>query len=170
MGHESDPEYQTVKTEQPKNVMVIGAGPAECRRPLRRPSADITSRSMTGDRWAGGQYRIASIPPERGEIASFLCWQVNELKKLNVPVILNTTVTREMVLAEKPDVVIAATGVTPIVPKKIPGVENANVVLGQDVLTGAANTGDLLCGCRRRPGGRRGCQSPGVPPQGCDGG
>ena len=56
-------------------------------------SADITSRSMTA---TAGQAdsTSASIPPGKGEIASFLCWQVNELKKLNVPVILNTTVTR----------------------------------------------------------------------------
>ena len=142
VGHESDPEYQTVKTEQPKNVMVIGAGPGGMQAAIAAAECGHHVKVYDSDRWAGGQYRIASIPPGKGEIASFLCWQVNELKKLNVPVILNTTVTREMVLAEKPDVVIAATGVTPIVPKKIPGVENANVVLGQDVLTGAANTGD----------------------------
>ena len=51
-------------------------------------------------------------------------------------------VTKEMDMEQKPDVVIAATGVTPVVPKKIPGVMNENVVLAQDVLTGKVNTGD----------------------------
>ena len=108
IGHESDPEYATVKTDSPKNVMVIGAGP-------------------------GGM---------EAEIAAFLCWQLHELNKLGVEVILNTDVTKEMVMEQKPDVVIAATGVTPVVPKKIPGVMNENVVLAQDVLTGKVNTGD----------------------------
>lgn len=84
---------------------------------------------------------MASIPPGKGEITAFLRWQVRELEKLHVPVFLNTTVTKELVLEKKPDVVVAATGVTPIVPKKIPGVQNPNVVLGQDVLKGAVNTG-----------------------------
>ena len=64
------------------------------------------------------------------------------MNKLGVEVILNTDVTKEMVMEQKPDVVIAATGVTPVVPKKIPGVMNENVVLAQDVLTGKINTGD----------------------------
>lgn len=94
------------------------------------------------DRWAGrASTGLASIPPGKGEITAFLRWQVRELEKLHVPVFLNTTVTKELVLEKKPDVVVAATGVTPIVPKKIPGVQNPNVVLGQDVLKGAVNTG-----------------------------
>ena len=36
---------------------------------------------------------------------------------------------------------IAATGTTPVVPKKIPGYDKDIVVLGTDVLSGKANTG-----------------------------
>ena len=142
VGHESDPEYRTVKTDSPRKVMVIGAGPGGMQAAIAAAECGHDVKIYDSDRWAGGQYRLASVPPGKGEIAAFLCWQVNELKKLNVPMILNTTVTKELVLEEKPDVVIAATGVTPIVPRKIPGVLNENVVLGQDVLSGAANTGD----------------------------
>lgn len=144
IGHESDPEYKTVKTEDPKNVMVIGAGPGGMQAAIAAAECGHNVKVYDSGRWAGGQYRIASIPPGKGEITNFLCWQVNELEKLNVPIILNTTVTKELVEAEKPDVVIAATGVTPIVPKKIPGVLGDNVVLGQDVLTGDVNTGDRV--------------------------
>lgn len=63
---------------------------------------------------------------------------MHELKKLNVPVILNTPVTKELVDSVKPDVVIAATGTTPVVPKKIPGYDKDIVVLGTDVLSGKA--------------------------------
>lgn len=142
IGYESDSEYEIKKAVSPKNVMVVGAGPAGMEAAITAAKCGHSVKVYDSSKWAGGQYRIASIPPGKGEITAFLCWQVNELKKLNVPVILNTKVTAEMVMREKPDVVIAATGVTPIVPKKIPGVTNRNVVLGQDVLTGSVNTGD----------------------------
>lgn len=58
-----------------------------------------------------------------------------------VPVILNTVVTKELVDSVKPDVIIAATGTTPVVPRKIPGWDKDIVVLGTDVLSGKANTG-----------------------------
>mgnify|MGYP001863544230 FL=1 len=141
VGHESDPEYQTVPAEHPKKVMVVGAGPAGMQAAIAAAECGHQVEVYDSDRWAGGQYRIASIPPGKGEITAFLRWQVRELEKLHVPVFLNTTVTKELVLEKKPDVVVAATGVTPIVPKKIPGVQNPNVVLGQDVLKGAVNTG-----------------------------
>ena len=57
---------------------------------------------------------------------------------------MNTEVTKELVEQEQPDVIIAATGVTPIIPKKIPGVDKDLVVLGQDVLSSAVNTGQRV--------------------------
>ena len=96
------------------------------------------------DKWVGGSYRIASIPPGKGEIANFCAWQAHALKELGVPVILNTEVTKELVEQEQPDVIIAATGVTPIIPKKIPGVDKDLVVLEQDVLSSAVNTGQRV--------------------------
>ena len=142
IGHESDPEYATVKTDSPKKVMVIGAGPGGMEAAIAAAKCGHNVKIYDKEKWAGGQYRIASIPPGKGEITAFLCWQLHELNKLGVEVILDTEVTKELVKEQKPDVVIAATGVTPIVPKKIPGVMNENVVLAQDVLTGKVNTGD----------------------------
>ena len=66
---------------------------------------------------------------------------MKQLKKLNVSVTLETEVTRELVDAIKPDVVIAATGTNPIVLKSVPGWDKPNVVMGTDVLSGKANTG-----------------------------
>ena len=143
IGHESDPEYATIPAETPKKVMVIGAGPAGMEAAIAAAKCGHNVTVYDKEKWAGGQYRIASIPPGKGEITAFLCWQMHELKKLNVPVVLQTEVTKEMVLRERPDVVIAATGVVPIIPRKIPGiVENKNVVISQDVLLGNVNTGD----------------------------
>lgn len=141
IGHESEAEYQTVMTDSPKNVLVIGAGPAGLEAAIGAAKRGHHVTVYDKDRWAGGKYRLASVPPCKGELGAFIVWQMHELKKLNVPVILNTPVTKELVDSVKPDVVIAATGTTPVVPKKIPGYDKDIVVLGTDVLSGKANTG-----------------------------
>lgn len=141
IGHESEAEYQTVMTDSPKNVLVIGAGPAGLEAAIGAAKRGHHVTVYDKDRWAGGKYRLASVPPCKGELGAFIVWQMHELKKLNVPVILNTPVTKELVDSVKPDVVIAASGTTPVVPKKIPGYDKDIVVLGTDVLSGKANTG-----------------------------
>lgn len=140
IGHEADPDYQIRKTETPKNVLIIGAGPGGLSAAITAAQCGHHVKVYDKDKWVGGSYRIASIPPGKGEIANFCAWQAHTLKKLGVPVILNTEVTKELVEQEQPDVIIAATGVTPIIPKKIPGVDKDLVVLGQDVLSSAVNT------------------------------
>ena len=141
IGHESEAEYQTVMIESPKNVLVIGAGPAGLEAAIGAAKCGHNVTVYDKDRWAGGKYRLASVPPCKGELGAFIVWQMHELKKLNVPVILNTEVTKELVDSVKPDVVIAATGTNPVVPKMIPGYDKDIVVLGTDVLSGKANTG-----------------------------
>lgn len=141
IGHESEAEYQTVMTESPKKVLVIGAGPAGLEAAIGAAKCGHSVTVYDKDCWAGGKYRLASVPPCKGELGAFIVWQMHELKKLNVPVILNTEVTKELVDSVKPDVVIAATGTNPVVPKMIPGYDKDIVVLGTDVLSGKANTG-----------------------------
>lgn len=141
IGHESELEYQTVVTDKPKNVLVIGAGPGGLEAAIGAAKCGHRVSVYDKEHWAGGKYRLASVPPCKGELASFISWQMHELKKLNVPVTLDTTVTKELVDALKPDVVIAATGTNPIIPKRIPGYDKPIVVKGTDVLSGKANTG-----------------------------
>ena len=51
--------------------------------------------------------------------------QLNELEKLNVPVLMETEVTPELVKNENPDVIFAATGAEPIIPN-ISGIDRPN--------------------------------------------
>lgn len=138
LGMES--EYPDIKADEPKNVMVIGAGPAGLEAAISAASCGHKVKVYEKNRWAGGQFRLGAVPPSKGEIINFINWQLNELNKLGVSVNYNTEVTLDMVKAEKPDVIIAATGAEPIIPK-IPGVDKANVVTAHDVLSGAVNTG-----------------------------
>ena len=82
----------------------------------------------------GGQFYLASMPPAKGEFASFTNWQITQLQKLGVEVELNTVVTPELVDAVGPDSVVVATGAKAIVPV-IPGVERENVVNSFAVLS-----------------------------------
>ncbi len=84
---------------------------------------------------------------------NYINWQLNELEKLNVPVLMETEVTPELVKNEKPDVIFAATGAVPIIPN-IPGIDRPNVVSAHDVLSGKVNTGNSVV-----VDGRRMCRS-----------
>jgi len=88
----------------------------------------------------GGQFEPASVPPFKGELADFIAWERNELKKLGVQVHLNTELTRSLVQALQPIAVVVATGSTPAIPD-IPGITGPNVVSAADVLMGRAKPG-----------------------------
>jgi pyruvate/2-oxoglutarate dehydrogenase complex dihydrolipoamide dehydrogenase (E3) component len=88
----------------------------------------------------GGLFYLASVPPNKGEIGNFIGWQIGQLNKMNVHVTLNADVTPELIDSEKPDVVVIATGGTPILPG-IPGVSKSNVVNAYDVLAGKVGVG-----------------------------
>ena len=60
--------------------MVIGAGPAGMEAAIAAAKCGHNVTVYDKEKWAGGQYRIASIPPGKGEITAFLCWQMHELK------------------------------------------------------------------------------------------
>lgn len=144
IGHESDEKYWIKKTSSKKKVMVIGAGPGGLSAAISAAECGHDVSVYDKEKWAGGQYRLAAVPPGKGEIADFITWQMHQLDMLNVKIHLNVEVDKQLVDEINPDVIICATGVTPIIPNKIPGVTNKNVVLGQDVLKGTVNTGQNI--------------------------
>ena len=141
LGRES--EVSLEKTAAPKNIMVIGSGPAGLEAAITAASRGHRVKVFEKNRWAGGQFRIGAVPPGKGEMINYINWQLNELEKLNVPVLMETEVTPELVKKEKPDVVFAATGAEPIIPN-IPGADRPNVVTAHDVLSGKVNTGNSV--------------------------
>ena len=138
LGRES--EYQDIKAETPKKVMVIGAGPAGLETAISAAKCGHKVKVYEKNRWAGGQFRLGAVPPGKGEMVNYINWQLHQLEMLGVPVMMETEVTAELAEQEKPDVVIAATGAVPVIPK-IPGVEKAHVVTAHQVLSGEVNTG-----------------------------
>ncbi len=93
-----------------KKVLVAGGGCAgmEAAVVARKRGHDVVLCEKTGE--LGGAIRIMAMAPSRQEFGQAVRFLVHELERLRVDVRMNTEVTADMVLEEKPDAVIVATG------------------------------------------------------------
>lgn len=121
------------KTGAPKRILVAGAGPAGLE-------AAVTAARM-GHRVAifeqgpdiGGQLWLAGAPPHKQEYLEYIRYYRAMLNRLDIPVHLKTPVDANLVRAQAPDHVIAATGAAPLRPP-IPGVDSNGVLTAWEVL------------------------------------
>ena len=135
-GRERVTAYNPVS--RPKRVLVAGGGPAGCE--AARVLAERGHRPELferGDR-LGGNLLAAGAPSFKEDELALIRWYENELKRLNVPVSLNTPVDAELA-ASGYDAVVVATGSTP---KTFSLGEGAPVCTASDVLTGLAPCGE----------------------------
>jgi NADPH-dependent 2,4-dienoyl-CoA reductase/sulfur reductase-like enzyme len=123
-----------------KKVVVVGGGPAglETARVAALQGHSVILYE-TNDR-LGGQILALSQAPSRGEYIGIIHWLAGQVQKLGVDIRLQTTATAELILAERPDAVVIATGAVPCIPD-IPGATNANVTTVQAVLLGQVPVG-----------------------------
>ncbi|MBR2578444.1 MAG: FAD-dependent oxidoreductase, partial [Erysipelotrichaceae bacterium] len=84
---------------------------------------------------AGGQLRIGAFPPFKQPLTREIRYMLHMCEKHGVEMKWNTEATPELIKELKPDVLIMATGATPLVPK-IKGLEETGVVLANNVLLG----------------------------------
>ncbi len=125
----------------PKKVAVIGGGPAgmETAIFLKMRGHDVTIFEKTEK--LGGQFVLAAYAPGKGERSNFTAWQISELKRQNIKVVLNKAVDENTAELNDFDEFVVATGSTPIVPK-FPGIEQAFVATAHDVLAGKYMPGE----------------------------
>lgn len=138
LGREA--EYAIQHTDKPKKVLIAGGGPAGLE--AARIAALRGHRVMVMEKGAslGGNLVTASLPIGKDGMKTFVDWQEHQCRQAGVKIELNREVTPEVTDEVKPDVVIIATGATPLVPP-IPGVKKPHVVLAADVLAGKASVG-----------------------------
>lgn len=151
LGHEG--EVKPADTS--KKVIVVGGGVggmlAAYTAAMR--GHDVTLFEATDI--LGGQMRLAAYPPGKGDITNMVRSYVAKCEQYGVKIRMNTKVTAELIKAEAPDVVILATGATPLV-LPIPGINESGVINAVDLLDGKASCGEkvLVVG-----GGMVGCET-----------
>jgi NADPH-dependent 2,4-dienoyl-CoA reductase/sulfur reductase-like enzyme len=91
----------------------------------------------------GGQLELAVIPPNKVNLQLLVPYLSNQLRKAGVKVGLGREVTGDMIEEMKPDVVVLATGIVPLIPD-IPGIGGEGVVNAEDVLLVKVQVGDKM--------------------------
>ena len=127
-----------------KKVMVVGGGPAGmwAAKMAGRRGHRVTLYDRGTE--LGGQVLIAAKGAGRDEFGVLARNEKEQVTKAGVTVRLETEVTTDQVLAEKPDVVIIATG---SVPKEFPvgGADGPGIWNVWQVLQGEAELGENIC-------------------------
>ncbi|WP_417788791.1 FAD-dependent oxidoreductase [Terasakiella pusilla] len=128
------------KTQNPKKVMIVGAGPGGLKAASIAALAghDVTLHEATSQ--IGGQVLLAQKLPQREEFGGLATNLLREVELAGAKVIKNSRVTREMVAEEKPDAVIIATGARPYVPE-FENMGDMQVVTAWDVLNDTVKVG-----------------------------
>ena len=141
MGREK--EFDIKSAANVKRVLIVGGGPAgmEAARVTALRGHKVILYEQAGE--LGGQIRLASVPPYRGEIENVTKYLSNQIRNLGVKIELDKKVTLALVEEIKPDVVILATGSTPLLPK-IPGINRDNIFLANDVLACKTDVGETV--------------------------
>ena len=131
-GREATMPHIIPRAAEKRRVVVIGGGPGglEAARVCAERGHDVVLFEKNAQ--LGGQITIAARGTWREALSGIPRWLEAQLRKLGVDLRLGTEATEARVLAEKPDVVIVATGGVP----NLGGIKGAeHFVSTWDVLT-----------------------------------
>jgi 2,4-dienoyl-CoA reductase-like NADH-dependent reductase (Old Yellow Enzyme family)/thioredoxin reductase len=126
----------------PKKVMVIGGGLAGMEAARVAALRGHTVHLYEKEKEVGGQWKLAAIPPGKEGFADLTKYLLPQLQKLGVKLHLETQVTDKILEAENWDVIVLATGATPVMPDL--GAATEEMIMAGDVLSGKTTTGERV--------------------------
>ena len=130
-------QFEFTKTNSPKKVVVIGGGPGGMEAALVAAQRGHKVKLFEAASELGGQLGIGSLAPAKEELKTFSGYLERQIANAGVKIKVNTKATPSMILREKPDAVILASGVMPFIPK-IEGMEKIETVTYDEALSGAS--------------------------------
>ncbi len=127
-------------THVKKKLAVVGAGPAGMSFALEAAKRGhlVTLYEQQGQ--IGGQFNLAKKIPGKQEFNETLRYFNHQLREQGVQLLLNTTVTPDLLKQAQCDHIIIATGIKPRVPE-IEGIHHPKVVSYLDVISGNKTIG-----------------------------
>jgi 2,4-dienoyl-CoA reductase (NADPH2) len=126
-------ERWIAKTERPKRIMVIGAGPGGLEAAFRASQAGHRVELYEKADDIGGQLWIAGAPPHKQDLWRLITYYKEMIKLYKVEIFLNTAVDIELIRQINPEYIIAAEGAEIVVPA-IDGINNPGVYSAWEVL------------------------------------
>ena len=136
--HETELQY--TKTDKPRKIAVVGAGPAGLSAATVAAERGHAVTLFEASAQVGGQFQVARQIPGKEEFAETVRYFARKLDRTGVNLQLNRRVTRDELLAAGFDDVIVATGVRMRMPA-IPGIDHPKVLSYLQVLRDKAPVG-----------------------------
>jgi 2,4-dienoyl-CoA reductase-like NADH-dependent reductase (Old Yellow Enzyme family)/thioredoxin reductase len=133
VGREGDPALQPTKADNPKKILVIGAGPAGLEAALTASARGHAVTVWEKEAALGGSLHLAEIPPRKDSLHKIIKYFETRIKNSGLVIEYHKEATSEDILAFQPDAVIIAVGGGSYIPP-IQGLENSAVYLSHDVL------------------------------------
>jgi 2-enoate reductase len=124
--------YALTPASKPRNVLIVGGGMGglEAARVLSLRGHHVKLIEKRTE--LGGHVVEGCVPEFKKDLRTLLKWYGRQLKALNVQVITGVEATDEMLLEEKADEIIMATG-SKYIPLEIPGTDETNFMTISDL-------------------------------------
>ena len=133
-------ETELVPTDAPKNILIVGAGPAGCEFAVTADQRGHKVILCDKVDHLGGQVAWFANATRKPEYLNMFKYYDAMLAKSNVDWRPGVEVTKELIDQEKPDLVVVATGAAPFKPP-VPSIDQPHVVQAWDILQGNVQTG-----------------------------